>query len=81
VVKREDDNVKSIETRMKEYNIKTKPLLDVCGYYHDLITFEAKRGVRDYPKFQEILAEKLGKSRSHFSITGVPDLRTLRLSH
>jgi len=79
VVQRPDDNLQTIETRMKEYNAKTLPLLEMCKVKRDLITFEAKRGVRDYPKLQEILRQKLGKSRSSFSITGVPDLHALGL--
>jgi adenylate kinase len=56
---REDDTEKVIVARMKEYNAKTRPLLDEFEKRGVLINFETKKGVKDYPELKKIVENKL----------------------
>ena len=44
---------------MKEYEEKTAPILDEYKRRDLVIDFEAKKGVKDYPRLKEMLAKKL----------------------
>jgi adenylate kinase len=44
---------------MKEYDSKTKPLLEKYEAKGVLENFEVKRGKKDYPRLKEILQKKL----------------------
>ena len=62
LVIRKDDTKEVIETRMKEYNDKTAPLLDAYEKRKiKRIDFEPKRGVNDYPKFKGIVEPIINK--------------------
>ena len=60
---REDDTQKVITARMKEYDAKTKPLLNEFEKRGVLINFETKKGVKDYPELKKIVEEKLSLVR------------------
>jgi adenylate kinase len=62
LVIREDDTEKVIRDRMKEYDSKTRPLLEVFEKMGVLINCEAKRGVKDYPEIRKIVEERIAKS-------------------
>lgn len=62
LVIREDDTEKVITDRMREYDNKTKPLLEVFEKMGVLINCEAKRGVKDYPEIKRIVEERIAKS-------------------
>lgn len=59
---RADDTEKVISSRMKEYEAKTKPLLDEFKKMGVLINYETKQGVKDYPELKKIIENKLGKA-------------------
>lgn len=59
---RADDTEKVISSRMKEYEAKTKPLLDEFKKMGVLINYETKQGVKDYPELKKIIEDKLAKS-------------------
>lgn len=61
LVIREDDTEKVISSRMKEYEAKTKPLLDVFEKMGVLINCEAKKGVKDYPELKKMVEAKLAQ--------------------
>ena len=61
LVIREDDTEKVISSRMKEYDAKTKPLLNEFEKMGALINFEAKKGVKDYPELKTIVENKLSQ--------------------
>jgi adenylate kinase len=54
LIQRADDNVKTIKKRMMTYKDKTVPMEE---YFMEsgtrVMTFEPKRGVKDYNKFKE----------------------------
>jgi len=52
---RSDDTKDVISARMKEYEAKTLPLLSIYQKKGNLINFEAKRGVKDYPRLKEMI--------------------------
>jgi len=56
---RADDNQEVISARMKEYDEKTKPLLDVFKSRGRLYNFEAKKGVKDYPDLKKHVQKHL----------------------
>jgi adenylate kinase len=58
-IPRDDDKVSVISNRMKEYESKTAPLLEVYKKKGIVIDFEAKRGVKDHPRLLELLQPKL----------------------
>lgn len=60
LVIRDDDTEKVISARMKEYDAKTKPLLDEYKKKGSLINFEVKKGVKDYPALLAQVKPKLG---------------------
>lgn len=60
LVIRDDDTEKVISARMKEYDAKTKPLLDEYKKKGSLINFEVKKGVKDYPSLLSQIKPKLG---------------------
>lgn len=62
LVIREDDTEKVIRARMKEYDDKTKPLLDEFEKRGVLINFECKKGVKDYPELKKIVEGKLAEA-------------------
>jgi hypothetical protein len=47
---------------MKEYDSKTRPLLEIFEKMGVLINCEAKRGVKDYPEIRKIVEERIAKS-------------------
>lgn len=47
---------------MKEYDDKTKPLLDEFEKRGVLINFECKKGVKDYPELKKIVEGKLASA-------------------
>jgi len=57
---REDDKEEVVKARLEEYSAKTYPLLHRLADGNNLIPFEAKRGVRDYPQLQQIIVSRLG---------------------
>lgn len=59
---RADDTEKVISSRMKEYEAKTKPLLDEFKKMGVLINYETKQGVKDYPELKKIIENKLAKA-------------------
>lgn len=62
LVIRDDDTEKVITARMKEYDAKTKPLLQEFEKRGVLINFECKKGVKDYPELKKIVEQKLSQS-------------------
>lgn len=64
LVIREDDTEKVISARMKEYDAKTKPLLEQFEKMGVLINYETKKGVKDYPELKKIIEDKIAKSSS-----------------
>lgn len=46
---------------MKEYDAKTKPLLQVFEKMGVLINCEAKKGVKDYPELKKMVEQKLAQ--------------------
>ena len=46
---------------MKEYDAKTKPLLNEFEKRGALINFETKKGVKDYPELKKIVEGKLSQ--------------------
>ena len=55
LVIRSDDTEVVISARMKEYEEKTAPILEIYKKRNLLFNFEPKKGVKDYPKFfQEV---------------------------
>lgn len=62
LVIRDDDTEKVISSRMKEYDAKTKPLLQEFEKMGVLINYETKKGVKDYPELKKIIEDKLAKS-------------------
>jgi adenylate kinase len=62
LVIRADDTEKVISSRMKEYEAKTKPLLDEFKKMGVLINYETKQGVKDYPELKKIIENKLAKA-------------------
>ena len=61
LVIREDDTEKVISARMKEYDAKTKPLLNKFEEMGVLTNFECKKGVKDYPELKKIVDKLLAK--------------------
>ena len=61
LVIREDDTEKVISARMREYDAKTKPLLNEFEKRGALINFETKKGVKDYPELKKIVEGKLSQ--------------------
>ena len=57
---REDDNEETIKARLLEYEKKTQPLLERLEKDGLLISFEPKRGERDYPMLQQMIISNLG---------------------
>ena len=51
LVIRDDDKENIIKDRLKEYNLKTAPLLEVYKKRGIVFDFEPKRGVKDYDNF------------------------------
>lgn len=47
---------------MKEYESKTKPLLDEFQKMGVLINYETKKGVKDYPELKKIIEDRIAKS-------------------
>jgi adenylate kinase len=62
LIHRSDDNATTIKERLQVYNEKTIPM---NNYFKTngvpLVTFEPKRGVKDYPILKEIILKKLEK--------------------
>jgi hypothetical protein len=44
---------------MKEYDLKTSPLLNIYQSRGVLTSYEAKKGIKDYPDLKKIIVEKL----------------------
>ena len=61
---REDNTDKLISARIKEYDAKTKPLLEQFEKMGVLINYETKKGVKDYPELKKIIEDKIAKSSS-----------------
>ena len=61
LVIREDDTEKVISARMREYDDKTKLLLNEFEKRGALISFETRKGVKDYPKLKKIVEGKLSQ--------------------
>ena len=61
LVVREDDTERVISQRMKEYDQKTSPLLNEYQKRGVLTSYEAKKGVKDYPDLKRIIVDKLSK--------------------
>jgi len=59
LVIRADDTEKVIKERMKEYEAKTLPLLEIYQKRGRLINFEAKRGVKDYPRLLDLIKKEI----------------------
>lgn len=57
---REDDKEEIVKARLEEYNDKTYPLFKRMKEKGMLVSFEAKRGERDYPKLQQLIVSKVG---------------------
>lgn len=53
---------------MKEYEAKTKPLLEIFEKMGVLINCEAKKGVKDYPELKRIVEEKLAQNLWSYKI-------------
>lgn len=62
LVIREDDKENVIRDRMKEYDAKTRPLLEVFEKMGVLINCEAKQGVKDYPEIKKIVEKRIAQS-------------------
>jgi len=59
LVIREDDTRAVIESRMNEYEAKTQPLLKEYEKHGVLLNFEAKKGIKDFPKISQLVRGKL----------------------
>lgn len=46
---------------MREYEDKTKPLLDVFEKKGVLVNYETKKGVKDYPELKQIILDRFSK--------------------
>ena len=66
LVIRDDDTEKVISSRMKEYDAKTRPLLQVFEKMGVLINCEAKKGIKDYPELKKMVEKKLAEIWSPF---------------
>jgi len=56
---RDDDKEEVISERLDLYEKETKPLIDFYRQKSEVIDFEAKKGVDDYPMIKEVLERKL----------------------
>jgi len=56
---RADDTKEVITARMKEYEAKTLPLLKIYQKKGNLVNFEGKRGVKDYPALKTLIEKAL----------------------
>jgi len=64
---RDDDREDILRARLQEYESKTSPILKEAKSTGNLVQFNAKRGVRDYPKLQQIIVSRIGlPSYYHF---------------
>ena len=61
LIVREDDSERVISQRMKEYDTKTSPLLKEYQKRNVLTSYEAKKGVKDYPELKRIVLQQLEK--------------------
>ena len=60
LIKRADDNVKTIKKRMETYRSKTVPMEEYfMSSGTKVMTFEPKRGVKDYEKFKKMVLDNL----------------------
>lgn len=59
LVRRDDDNPEIVAHRLKIYEESTQPILDFYKQAGKLVTFEPKRGVKDYPEVLEIVKSKM----------------------
>jgi len=57
---RDDDREEIVKARLEEYEEKTKPLLQRLKQKGNLVSFEPKRGERDYPKLQQVIVSHIG---------------------
>ena len=60
---REDDKEEVVVARLKEYESKTYPIVEKLKEKDVLISFQPKRGVRDYPKLQQFIVSQIGLPR------------------
>lgn len=62
LIQRSDDNVKTIKARMHTYKSKTVPMEE---YFMEsgtkVMSFEPKKGVKDYPQFKKQVIDTLGQ--------------------
>jgi len=58
---RDDDKEEIVKARLEEYVNKTYPILEKLEMNGNMIQFEAKRGMRDYPMLQQIINSKVGR--------------------
>jgi len=61
LITRADDTNDVISARMKEYEAKTLPLLEIYKTRGELINFEARKGVKDYPRLLDLIKPKINK--------------------
>jgi len=59
LVQREDDNPETVAKRLRIYEELTQPILDHYSKQGKLVTFEPRRGVKDYPEVLEIVKAKM----------------------
>lgn len=59
LVRRDDDNPETVAKRLKIYEQSTQPILDYYKQAGKLVTFEPKKGVKDYPEVLEIVKRKM----------------------
>jgi len=59
LVRRDDDDPAIVAHRLKIYEESTQPILDFYKQQGKLVTFEPKKGVKDYPEVLEIVKSKM----------------------
>lgn len=65
LVRRDDDNPETVAKRLKIYETSTQPILDYYKQAGKLVTFEPKKGVKDYPEVLEIVKRKMNSKATY----------------
>jgi len=65
LVQREDDDPAVVAKRLEIYEKSTQPLLDYYAKTGKLLTFEPRRGVKDYPEVLELVKRKMRQNNEN----------------
>jgi len=61
LVQRDDDNEEIVAKRLEIYQDSTQPILEFYEKTGKLVTFEPRKGVKDYPEVLELVTERMKK--------------------